>query len=192
MVDAMPGCAWGWLRPSRAAASRAAQAGGLGKRESAEPAPRLSHQPGVRRCGINHLAAREHTLALGARADERHRDVELALDELNVTAGPIGQVVPQRLAPALERLEHGLAVVEVGLVRREMRRFLSVREQVAHADRDLLERGKHVELRQRERREAVESHRVTQSDEIEPTATALAARHRPELTAELAQPFLQR
>src|SRR5207244_13148757 len=55
MVDAMPGCAWGWLRPSRAVASRAAQAGGLGKREAAEPAPCLSHQPGVHRCGINHL-----------------------------------------------------------------------------------------------------------------------------------------
>ncbi len=29
---------------------------GLGKREAAEPAPCLSHQPGVPRCGINHLA----------------------------------------------------------------------------------------------------------------------------------------
>src|SRR5712691_8798925 len=56
MVDAMPGCVWGWLRPRRAAVSRAAEAGGLGKREAAEPAPRLSHQPGVHRCGINHLA----------------------------------------------------------------------------------------------------------------------------------------
>src|SRR5712691_453121 len=56
MVDAMPGCVWGWLRSSRAVASRAAQAGGLGKREATEPAPRLSHQPGVHRCGINHLA----------------------------------------------------------------------------------------------------------------------------------------
>src|SRR5712691_5150168 len=56
MVDAMPGCVWGWLRSSRAVASRAAQAGGLGKREAAEPAPCLSHQPGVPRCGINHLA----------------------------------------------------------------------------------------------------------------------------------------
>src|SRR5712691_12653582 len=55
MVDAMPGCVWGWLRPSRTAASRAAQAGGLGKREAGEPAPCLSHQPGVHRCGINHL-----------------------------------------------------------------------------------------------------------------------------------------
>src|SRR5256885_7991693 len=58
MVDATPGCGWGWLRPSRTVASRAAQAGGLGKREAAEPAPRLSHQPGVHRCGINHLTAR--------------------------------------------------------------------------------------------------------------------------------------
>src|SRR5712691_1024598 len=63
MVDAMPGCVWGWLRPRRAAASRAAQAGGLGKREAGEPAPCLSHQPGVPRCGINHLAR-----AAGSRA----------------------------------------------------------------------------------------------------------------------------
>src|SRR5439155_20120793 len=58
MVDAMPGCAWGWLRPSRAVDSRAAQAGGLGKREAGEPAPCLSHQPGVHRCGIDHLGSR--------------------------------------------------------------------------------------------------------------------------------------
>src|SRR5712691_6761738 len=44
MVDAMPGCAWGWLRSSRAAVSRAAQAGGLGNREAAEPAPCLSDE----------------------------------------------------------------------------------------------------------------------------------------------------
>src|SRR5712691_9684940 len=65
MVDAMPGCAWGWLRSSRAVASRAAQAGGLGKREAAEPAPCLSHQPGVRRCGINHLARLALRVVLG-------------------------------------------------------------------------------------------------------------------------------
>ena len=57
MVGAMPGCAWGWLRPSRAVDSRAAQSGGLGKREAGEPAPCLSHQPGVHRCGINHLVS---------------------------------------------------------------------------------------------------------------------------------------
>src|SRR5712691_7664056 len=70
MVDAMPGCAWGWLRPSQADASRAAQAGGLGKREAAEPAPCLSHQPDVRRCGINHLAPLRHAEVVARRVAE--------------------------------------------------------------------------------------------------------------------------
>src|SRR5712691_3542250 len=75
MVDAMPGCAWGWLRSSRAVASRAAQAGGLGKREAAEPAPCLSHQPGVRRCGINHLAVLQRVERDGERERESSVDV---------------------------------------------------------------------------------------------------------------------
>src|SRR5713226_5742926 len=76
MVDAMPGYVWGWLRPSRAVASRAAQAGGLGKREAAEPAPRLSHQPGVHGCGIDHLRPQQ----LSDRA-RRLPDPLLVLDE---------------------------------------------------------------------------------------------------------------
>src|SRR5712691_1439120 len=76
MVDAMPGCAWGWLRPSRAVASRAAQAGGLGKREAAEPAPCLSHQPGVHRCGINHLDVAAYA-ALARALDRRGADRDI-------------------------------------------------------------------------------------------------------------------
>src|SRR5712691_11209028 len=98
MVDAMPGCAWGWLRPSRAVASRAAQAGGLGKREAAEPAPRLSHQPGVHRCCINHLTARppERRFVL---VDRGGLDVRLLLVEIEVEAA----------LPRVEvALEHGL------------------------------------------------------------------------------------
>src|SRR5712691_3777004 len=54
MVDAMPGRAWGWFRPSRAVASRAAQAGwpgqaGGGRAGAASEPParraRVWHQP---------------------------------------------------------------------------------------------------------------------------------------------------
>ena len=71
------------------------------------------------------LAAREHALALGAGADMRHLDAELALDELDVAAGRGGQLgepgrVVERLAPAGQRLVDRLGVVEVALVRREV------------------------------------------------------------------------
>src|SRR6266567_1472630 len=75
MVDATPECAWGWLRPSRADASRAAQAGGLGKREAAEPAPCLSHHPGVHRWGINHLTTGTNGSVLQP-IDLRHQGLE--------------------------------------------------------------------------------------------------------------------
>src|SRR5712691_631464 len=44
---------------------------GLGKREAAEPAPRLSHQPGVHRCGINHLAFAQQDDPPDSRGDEK-------------------------------------------------------------------------------------------------------------------------
>ena len=81
-------------------------------------------------------------------------------------------------------------MVEVALVRRELRGLGAVREQVAHADRQLGEGGEDVELRQRERRDAVQAHRVAQPDEVEPAAAALAARDGAELAAELAHPVL--
>ena len=103
-----------------------------------------------------------------------------------------GSLVVERLAPAFERLVDGAAVVEVGLVRGEVRRLGSVGQQIAHADGDLREGREHVELRQRERREAVQPHGVAQRDEVEPAAAALAAGDGAELAAELAQLLLLR
>src|SRR5919204_6580219 len=94
MVDAMPGCAWGWLRPSRAVASRAAQAGGLGKREAAEPAPCLSHQPGGHRCGIDHLTS-------GRGPGVAARKTAAGLAGSLSTAGPHPARVDRRDAVAL-------------------------------------------------------------------------------------------
>ena len=88
MVDAMPGCAWGWLRPSRAAVSRAAQAGGLGKREAGEPPPCLSHQPGVHRCGINHLAAQADRVQVLLKDLVRAADQVLDVVVLRVEVAP--------------------------------------------------------------------------------------------------------
>src|SRR6185312_17377950 len=76
-------------------------------------------------------ARREHALPLGARADQRHRHLELALDELHVAAGlgrervQLGDLV-ERLRPARQRLEDRPAVVEVALMRREVRGLRAV------------------------------------------------------------------
>ncbi len=64
------------------------------------------------------------------------------------------------------------------------------RSAVAHADRQLGERGKHVELRQRERGDPVQAHRVAQGDQVEPAAATLAAGRRAELGAQVAHAFL--
>ena len=67
-----------------------------------------------------------------------------------------------------------------------------VGEAVAHADRDLVERREHVELRQRERRDAVDTDGESQRHEVEPAAAANASGHGAELTAELAHALLRR
>ena len=92
--------------------------------------------------------------------------------------------------PAGQRLVDRLGVVEVALVRREVARLGAVPQPVARADRQLVERREDVELRQRERRDPVHAHRVAQRDEVEPAAAALAAGHRAELAAELADALL--
>src|SRR5581483_2986860 len=122
-------------------------------------------------------------------------DVELVLDELDVPAGCAGQVVGrldgvERLPPAGQALVHRPAVVEVALVRRELRRLAAVAQTVASAHRHLVEGGQHVELRERQRRDAVEAHRVPKGDEVEPAATPLPAGHGPVLGAELAHPVV--
>ena len=58
-------------------------------------------------------------------------------------------------------------------MRREVGRLGAVAQPVAHADRELVERREHVELRQRERRDPVQPHGVAQRDQVEPAAAAL-------------------
>ena len=91
----------------------------------------------------------QRALALAAGADQRHLDAEL-LDELDVAAGGVGQSrravdVVERLAqPATPRRPAG--VVEVALVRGEVRRLGAVWQPVAGADRELGEGGEDVEF----------------------------------------------
>src|SRR6185437_8637661 len=98
----------------------------------------------------------------------------------------------ERLLPPGERLPDRLGVVEVGLVRGEMLCLAAVAQPVSDADRQLGELREHVQLRQRQRRDAVDPHRVAESDEVEPAAAPLAAGDRAELAAQLAQPRLVR
>src|SRR5437762_2313550 len=113
--------------------------------------------------------------ALAAGADQADLDAEPLLDQLDVAArsrrqlGDVGQRV-EGLLPAWQRLVDGLAVVEVALVGGEVLGLGAVAESVPDADGQLGERREHVELRQRERRHAVQAHRVAQRDEIEPAA----------------------
>ena len=76
--------------------------------------------------------------------------------------------------------------MEVALVRREVARLGAVREPVGDADLELVEGREDVELRQRERRDPVQAHRVAERDEIEPAGAAVAAGDGAVLLAELA------
>src|SRR5688572_1041837 len=110
-------------------------------------------------CGIGPtLTESQHALAGGAGADERHRDAERALDELDVPLRRRRQGVLDLARPAFERLEHRATVVEVALVGREVLGLRAVGEPVAQADGKLLEAGQHVELRERERRDPVDTY----------------------------------
>src|SRR6266568_7143075 len=106
MVGAMPGCAWGWLRPRRAGASRAAQAGGLGKREAAEPSPCLSHRPGVHRCGINHLDGRGDVRVEALEPRTRAEPLERLAGSRNVRLSLAVEVLGDQPLGELE-LAHG-------------------------------------------------------------------------------------
>ena len=77
-------------------------------------------------------------------------------------------------------------------MRREVVGLGAVGQPVADADGDLGERREHVELRQRERGDAVDADREAQRDEVEPAAAALAAGDGAELAAELAHALLRR
>src|ERR671922_1645400 len=82
-------------------------------------------------------------------------------------------------------------MVEVALVRRELVALPAVRQAVADAYRDLVELGQNVQLRERERREAVHAGGEAQSDEVEPATAPLAACGRPVLAAKLAHAALR-
>jgi hypothetical protein len=132
-----------------------------------------------------------------AGADEADLDVEFACDEVDVRARRVGQPVQvfdpvQRLGPAGERLVDRLGVVEVALVGGKLLRLEAVRQAVSRADRQLVERGQDVELRQRQGGEPVQPRRVSERDEVEPAAAADATGHRPELTTEVADSLLVR
>src|SRR5512132_4406545 len=141
---------------------------------------------------VSALRSSAHALALGSGSDQAHRHLELALDDLDVRLRCDRQAVVERLRPTLERLVDRAAVMEVGLVRGKVRRLRSVRQQIPQADGNLCECGEHVELRERERREAVQPHGVAKRDEVEPAAPALPTGDRAELAAELAELLLLR
>ena len=70
---------------------------------------------------------REDRFPTGAGADKRHWHAERVRHEVDVRPGCGGQLrAVQVLSPSLQLLEHGCAVVEVGLVRREVGRLGSV------------------------------------------------------------------
>src|SRR4029079_17193226 len=81
----------------------------------------------------------EHVLARGADADELDGDLQLALDELDVRPGGVRQVaagrrVAEGAAPAGQHGPDRLRVMEVALVRREVRRLGAVSKPVADTD----------------------------------------------------------
>ena len=148
-------------------------------------------------CSRRRAGSRQDTLALGAGADENDVHLELPLDELDVGACRVGQVVEvldglDRHRPAWKGLVDRPAVVEVALMRREVVGLGSVLKPVANAHRQLRERGEDVELRERQRRDSVQPDRVTQGDEVEPSTAALSAGNRPELASELPDALLVR
>ena len=91
------------------------------------------------------------------------------LDELNVIAGGLGQlvIVPHAAdvdAPAGHGDLHGLGAGQAGR-ERELRRPLAV-HLVFDADGDLLHVGKHVQLRERDLGRALREHAVAGGDEV--------------------------
>src|SRR5919106_3727787 len=136
------------------------------------------------RCALS-LSESEDPFARRARPHERDRNGERSLDEGDVRLSLRRKGVPDLHAPARKLREHGTAMVEVALMRRELLRLRAVRQAVAHADRKLVELGEDVELCQRERRDPVDAHGEPERDEVEPAAAALAARDRAELPADV-------
>src|SRR5436305_10841838 len=146
------------------------------------------YSPAARRPSA--ASAAEDRGALGAGADQRDLDLELLLDELDVSTGRVRKLrdrraAVERLAPAFEHLVDGLGSVEVALMGGEVPGLVTVAGAIADADRQLREVREDVELGEGELVDSVHAHRVAEGDEVEPAAAALAASHRPVLAAEL-------
>src|SRR5207248_11363210 len=106
--------------------------------------PRALHDPPRTRTRLG-----EYALACSTDADELDRHVEIALDELDVVARRARQFVARRgaveqLLPARERLPNRPRVVEVALMRGEVRRLRAVAQLIGGAHRQLRERREDV------------------------------------------------
>src|SRR5690606_7856537 len=117
------------------------------------------------------------------RPDRHDLDRHLAtlLDEAKVTGGGGGEVVEATatgkiVAPAGEGLVDRRQGADVGGKGGERRFTLPI----ARADADFVEAGEDVELRHRERIEAVDAHRVPEGDQIEPARPTGPTGHRAE------------
>src|SRR5206468_2780397 len=89
-----------------------------------------------------------------------HADYD-SFDELDIAPSGIREIRKlrtflERFPPSRKHLVDGLAVVKVALVSGKLVGLDAVAQPVADADRELLEVGEHVELGQRQRREAVD------------------------------------
>ncbi|KAI3478079.1 hypothetical protein L1887_60010 [Cichorium endivia] len=126
-----------------------------------------------------------------ADADPLDLDAEELLEELDVGAAVLRQLLPRLglgdvLLPAGQRLVLHLHLGQHLEVRREARQLLAVHN-VAHRHLELLELVQHVELGQVEARVAVDEARVAHHDQVQPAATASAARRRAVLGSDLLQ-----
>ena len=91
----------------------AACEGAAASRSCSGTRPAVTRSRG-RAAAVRGVASARDGGALGAGADERHLDVELALDELDVAPRRLGQIVDrraavERLVPAGQHLVHGLS-----------------------------------------------------------------------------------
>src|SRR3954469_17041474 len=148
--------------------------------------------PLLRRRGPSR-AHHEALLTCRSDADDRDRHAAELLEEPHVLLRLLRQVlelpyVADLVAPSWELLPHGLRLVEQGLVGRDVVVRL-VAGAIADTHPQRLEAAEHVELREREVGEAVESRRVPQHAAVEPAAPTLAPGRRPELRAPLPHPL---